>query len=72
MMLQIDASPHPWLEERGPSFTLIGAIDDATGKVPYALFQEHENNRGYIPACFLQVRIPHFCKIFPQAPVGNN
>ena len=47
MLLQIDSSPHPWLEERGPSFTLIGAIDDATGKVPYAFFQEHEDNRGY-------------------------
>ncbi len=21
--------------------------------------------------CFLQIKIPHFCKIFPQAPVGN-
>lgn len=47
MLLQIDASPHPWLEERGPSFTLIGAIDDATGTVPYAFFQEHEDSRGY-------------------------
>ena len=47
MLLQIDGSPHDWLEERGPSFTLIGAIDDATGKVPYALFQEQEDNRGY-------------------------
>jgi transposase len=47
MLLQIDSSPHPWLEERGPSFNLIGAIDDATGKVPYAFFQEHEDNRGY-------------------------
>jgi transposase len=47
MLLQIDGSPHAWLEERGPSFTLIGAIDDATGNVPYALFQEHEDNRGY-------------------------
>jgi transposase len=47
MLLQIDASPHPWLEERGPSFTLIRAINDATGKVPYAFFQEHEDNRGY-------------------------
>jgi hypothetical protein len=47
MLLQIDSIPHPWLEERGPSFTLIGAIDDATGKVPYAFFQEHEDNRGY-------------------------
>jgi hypothetical protein len=47
MLLQIDGSPHAWLEERGPSFTLIGAIDDATGTVPYAFFQEHEDNRGY-------------------------
>jgi transposase len=47
MMLQIDASPHAWLEDRRPYFNLIGAIDDATGTVPYALFQEHEDNRGY-------------------------
>lgn len=31
MMLQIDASPHDWLEGRGPWLTLVGAIDDATG-----------------------------------------
>jgi transposase len=30
-LLQIDGSPHPWLEERGPQLTLLGAIDDATG-----------------------------------------
>jgi transposase len=47
MLLQIDGSPHDWLEGRGPSFTLIGAIDDATGKVPYAFFQEQEDSRGY-------------------------
>jgi len=47
MLLQIDGSPHGWLEGRGPSFTLIGAIDDATGKVPYARFQEQEDSRGY-------------------------
>ena len=34
MMLQVDGSPHDWLEGRGPSLCLIGAIDDATGKVP--------------------------------------
>ncbi len=47
MLLQLDGSPHDWLEGRGPSFTLIGAIDDATGKVPYAFFQEQENSAGY-------------------------
>jgi transposase len=39
MLLQIDGSPHDWLEGRGPELCLIGAIDDATGKVPYAHFQ---------------------------------
>ncbi len=31
MLLQIDASPHDWLEGRGPRLTLVGAKDDATG-----------------------------------------
>jgi transposase len=47
MFIQIDASPHAWLEERGPRFTLIGAIDDATGKVLFAFFQEQEDSAGY-------------------------
>jgi transposase len=47
MLLQIDGSPHHWLEGRGPEFCLIGAVDDATGKVLYARFQEHEDSRGY-------------------------
>jgi transposase len=34
MMLQVDGSPHDWLEGRGPSLCLVGAIDDATSKVP--------------------------------------
>jgi len=48
MLLQTDGSDHDWLEGRGPKFCLIGAIDDATGKVPYALFQEHEDTQGYM------------------------
>jgi transposase len=48
MLLQTDGSSHDWLEGRGPSFCLIGAIDDATGKVPYALFQEQEDAQGYM------------------------
>jgi len=47
MLLQIDGSRHDWLEGRGPWLTLIGAIDDATGKVPYALFREQEDAQGY-------------------------
>jgi len=31
VMLQIDASPHDWLEGRGERLTLVGAKDDATG-----------------------------------------
>jgi len=46
-MLQIDGSPHDWLEGRGPKICLVGAIDDATGKVPGALFREREDSHGY-------------------------
>jgi hypothetical protein len=47
MLLQIDGSPHHWLGKSGPELSLIGAIDDATGKVPYALFREQEDAQGY-------------------------
>ena len=48
MLLQLDGSPHAWLENRGPWLTLLLAIDDATGRAPYALFQEQEDTRGYM------------------------
>jgi len=47
MLVQIDGSPHDWLQGRGPRMSLIGAIDDATGKVLYALFREEEDSQGY-------------------------
>lgn len=47
MLLQLDGSPHSWLESRGPRLTLLLAIDDATGTVPYALFREQEDTLGY-------------------------
>ncbi|MBI2964834.1 MAG: ISNCY family transposase [Chloroflexi bacterium] len=47
MLLQLDGSNHDWLEGRGPRLTLIGAIDDATGTVPAALFREREDAHGY-------------------------
>lgn len=47
MLVQVDGSHHQWLGERGPWFTLLLSVDDATGKVPYALFQETEDTEGY-------------------------
>jgi len=47
MLLQIDASHHDWLEGRGPKMALIGAIDDATGKVIDTFFREQEDSEGY-------------------------
>src|SRR5262245_17093451 len=48
MMLQVDGSPHDWLEGRGPRLCLIGAIDDATGKVVGAFFTEAESSWAYL------------------------
>lgn len=47
MLVQIDGSHHQWLGEHVPRFTLLLAVDDATGTVPYALFQEQEDTEGY-------------------------
>jgi transposase len=47
MLLQLDASRHDWLEGRGPYRSLVGCIDDATGKVPSACFREQEDAQGY-------------------------
>jgi len=47
MMLQVDGSPHDWLQGRGPRLCLIGAIDDATSKVMGALFVQAESSWGY-------------------------
>lgn len=48
-MMLWDGSRHEWLEERGPAMCLMGAIDDATGKVlPGAHFVEQECAAGYL------------------------
>jgi transposase len=47
VLVQMDGSYHDWLERRGPWLTLLLAVDDATGTIPYALFQEYEDARGY-------------------------
>ncbi len=48
MLVQIDGSPHPWLEDRGPRFVLLLAVDDATGVVAQAVFHPSEDTRGYL------------------------
>lgn len=47
-LLQLDGSRHHWLERRGPELVLVGAIDDATGSVPAAVFREQEDGAGYL------------------------
>jgi len=47
MLLQLDGSPHDWLEGRGPWLTLVIAIDDATSEIPAGVFREEEDDAGY-------------------------
>ena len=48
MLVQIDGSQHPWLEDRGPKLTLLIAVDDATSAVAQAVFRTSEDTRGYL------------------------
>ena len=45
--MQVDGSHHPWLGDGGPHFTLLLAVDDATGTVANAVFRQEEDTRGY-------------------------
>ena len=47
MLVQIDGSHHRWLEDRGPQFTLLLAVDDATGCVAGARFCQEETTGDY-------------------------
>lgn len=47
MLVQIDASPHDWLQGRGPCLHLLAAIDDATGQLLAAVFRQQEDAVGY-------------------------
>lgn len=48
VLLQADGSRHRWFGPNEPFATLIGAIDDATGTIPAALFREQEDAAGYL------------------------
>src|SRR5712691_1529158 len=51
-LVQLDGSPHDWLEGRGPLLTALGMQDDATGKILAAQFFPAETTFGYL--CLLQ------------------
>lgn len=46
-LVQLDGSPHDWLEGRGPRLTALGMQDDATGKILAAQFFPSETTEGY-------------------------
>jgi hypothetical protein len=46
-LVQIDGSPFPWLEQRGPKLMLIGAIADATSEILALHFRPAEDVHGY-------------------------
>ena len=48
MLLQTDGSRHDWLEGRGPVLTLLGLVDDATGRYTGATFRDQEDAAGYL------------------------
>lgn len=51
-LVQLDGSPHDWLEGRGPRLTALGMQDDATGKILAAQFFSSETAFGYL--CLLR------------------
>jgi transposase len=51
-LVQLDGSPHDWLEGRGPRLTALGMQDDATGKILAARFFSSETAFGYL--CLLR------------------
>jgi transposase len=47
LLVQMDGSHHPWLEERGPRLVLLAAIDDATSELLAGVFRPVEDAHGY-------------------------
>jgi transposase len=46
-LVQLDGSPHDWLEGRGPQLTALGMQDDASGQILAAQFFLSESAEGY-------------------------
>jgi transposase len=51
-LVQLDGSPHDWLQGRGPRLTALGMQDDAAGKILAAQFFLSEGTLGYL--CLLR------------------
>jgi transposase len=83
LLVQIDGSPHDWLEGRGPRLTLVGAIDDATGAIVAATFGAVEDGRAYltilarmcrdhgVPTAVYRDRSGIFAPLRPGGPLGD-
>ena len=79
-LVQIDGSPHAWLEGRAPRCCLIAFIDDASGLLQYARFVPVESTRAYLhalhsyvqqlgrPVAFYSDRHSIFTKHDPEDP----
>lgn len=48
LLVQADGSRHDWLDDRGPRLTLVGLVDDATGKLLAGTFRLQEDTTGYL------------------------
>jgi transposase len=47
-LVLLDGSQFAWLEGRGPTMTLLGAIDDASGRIVALHFRPTEDLHGYV------------------------
>ena len=47
-LVQIDGSPHRWLGDHTEPFTLIGAVDDASGMLLDLVVRPNEDLHGYV------------------------
>ncbi len=48
LMILWDGSPHRWLGDDGPTWTLMAAVDDADGELLEAFFVPSENSVAYL------------------------
>jgi hypothetical protein len=49
-LIQIDGSEHLWFEDRGPYFTVLTYVDDATSRLQLLRFVEGESTFDYMQA----------------------
>ena len=47
-LVLIDGSPFQWFDATGPAWTLLGAIDDATGEILALVLRPSEDLHGYV------------------------